>query len=78
MDAAEHVTALVSRMFRLAPESLNPDIPLHRMHIDSLALEELRLVLEDELRVDLEDVHLTSRDTLSQLLAVVCEKAATV
>lgn len=78
MDAAEHVTALVSRMFRLPPESLDPDVPLHRMHIDSLALEELRLVLEDELQVDLEDVHLTSRDTLSQLLAVVSEKAATV
>lgn len=78
MDAAEHVTALVTRMFRLAPESLDPDIPLHRMHIDSLALEELRLVLEDELHVDLEDVHLTSRDTLNHLLTAVCEKTAAV
>jgi acyl carrier protein len=76
MDTADHVTALLTRMFRLPPDSVLPGVPLHRLNIDSLALEELRLVLEDELHLDLEDAPLTSRSTVGQLLATVCEKAA--
>ncbi|WP_440581884.1 hypothetical protein [Streptomyces flavofungini] len=59
-------------MSRLPADALGPEVPLHRVHIDSLALEELRLVLEDALRVDLDEVHLTSRDTVGHLVAVVC------
>jgi acyl carrier protein len=76
MDVADRVTAVLVSMYRLAPEMVLPDVPLYRLHIDSLALEELRLVLEDELHIDLEDVHLTSRSTVRQLLDVVCVKAA--
>ncbi|ATL27814.1 acyl carrier protein [Streptomyces formicae] len=76
MDVAERVIAVLVRMYRLAPEAVQPDQPLHRLHIDSLALEELRLVLEDELHVDLDDVQLTSRSTVRQLMDAVCAKAA--
>ncbi|WP_433543780.1 acyl carrier protein (plasmid) [Streptomyces sp. CA-294286] len=76
MDTAEHVTVLLTGMFRLPPDSVLPDVPLYRLKIDSLALEEFRLVLEDELSLDLEDAPLTSRSTVGQLLATVCEKAA--
>ncbi|MEU2564268.1 acyl carrier protein [Streptomyces longispororuber] len=78
MDAADRVTAVLVRMYRLAPETVLPDVPLHRLHIDSLALEELRLVLEDELHIDLEDVRLTSRSTVRELLDAVCAKTAAV
>ncbi|WP_394425833.1 phosphopantetheine-binding protein [Streptomyces sp. SGAir0957] len=73
---ADHVIDLLVRMFRLTPGDVRPDVPLYRLHIDSLELEELRLILEDELSCDLEDVHLTSRSTVQQLLDVVREKAA--
>lgn len=75
IDTADHVTAVLTRMFRLSPESVSAEVPLHRLHIDSLALEELRLVLEDELHIDLEDVNLTSRSTVGQLVDAVCAKA---
>jgi acyl carrier protein len=76
MDVAGRITALLGRMYRLAPAAVVLDAPLYQLHIDSLALEELRLVLEDELHIDLEDVHLTSRNTVQQLLDIVCAKAA--
>ncbi|HBF81673.1 MAG TPA: acyl carrier protein, partial [Streptomyces sp.] len=49
--------------------------PLRQLRLDSLALEELRLLIEDRLDVDLEDVVLSSRDTLGQLVAAVHSKA---
>ncbi|MGW6026961.1 acyl carrier protein [Streptomyces sp. NPDC055099] len=62
-------------MYRLSPTSVVPEVPLHQLRIDSLALEELRLVLEDELDIDLEDVNLTSRSTVGQLVDVVVLKS---
>ncbi|MBK3606812.1 acyl carrier protein, partial [Streptomyces sp. MBT54] len=41
------------------------------LRLDSLALEELRLHIEDRLDVDLEDVALTSRDTVGRLVEAV-------
>ncbi|MFJ2774318.1 acyl carrier protein [Streptomyces sp. NPDC087300] len=67
---------MLIRMYRLSPASVLPDVPLHQLRIDSLSLEELRLVLEDELHIDLEDVNLTSRSTVGQLVDVVCQKSA--
>jgi acyl carrier protein len=73
LDTADRVTDLLISMYRLSPASVLPDVPLHRLGIDSLALEELRLVLEDELHIDLEDVNLTSRSTVGQLVDVVVQ-----
>jgi acyl carrier protein len=44
--------------------------------MDSLALEELRVLLEERLRIDLEDIQLTTRETVGQLTTVVDEKTA--
>ncbi|MEB3960871.1 phosphopantetheine-binding protein [Streptomyces kunmingensis] len=70
------MTGLLTDMFRIPAQTVQPDVPLYQLRIDSLALEEVRLALEDELNVDLEDVPLTSRDTVGRLVAAVSEKAA--
>ncbi|MEU6500443.1 acyl carrier protein [Streptomyces californicus] len=68
-------TLLVTR-FGTDPDAIRPDIPLHRLRLDSLALEELRLHIEDRLDVDLEDIALTSRDTVGRLVEVVHGKVS--
>ncbi|AGK81003.1 acyl carrier protein [Streptomyces microflavus] len=75
MSTSEEISALLVAKFGTDPEALRPDVPLHRLRLDSLALEELRLLIEDRLDVDLEDVALTSRDTLGRLIEVVHVKA---
>ncbi|MET9925231.1 MULTISPECIES: acyl carrier protein [Streptomyces] len=75
MTTSEEISALLVAKFGTDPEALRPDVPLHRLRLDSLALEELRLLIEDRLDVDLEDVALTSRDTLGRLIEVVHVKA---
>jgi len=75
MSTSEEISALLVAKFGTDPEALRPDVPLHRLRLDSLALEELRLLIEDRLDIDLEDVALTSRDTLGRLIEVVHVKA---
>ncbi|MEW1613535.1 MULTISPECIES: acyl carrier protein [unclassified Streptomyces] len=75
MRTSEEISALLVAKFGTDPEAIRPDVPLHRLRLDSLALEELRLLIEDRLDVDLEDVALTSRDTLGRLIEVVHVKA---
>ncbi|MFD7746864.1 acyl carrier protein [Streptomyces sp. NPDC059698] len=68
-------TLLVTR-FGTAPDAVRPEAPLRRLRLDSLALEELRLLIEDRLDVDLEDAVLTSRDTVGRLVEVVHGKVS--
>ncbi|MEI7032628.1 acyl carrier protein [Streptomyces pratensis] len=75
MSTSEEIRALLVTKFGTDPAALRPDVPLHRLRLDSLALEELRLLIEDRLDVDLEDVALTSRDTLGRLVEAVHVKA---
>ncbi|MBL1090380.1 MULTISPECIES: acyl carrier protein [Streptomyces] len=76
MDIAEQVRTLLTTKFGVDPLSVNPEVPLRKLGVDSLALEELRLLIEDGLQVDLEDVELTPRDSYGQLLAAVHVAAA--
>ncbi|MCX2969830.1 acyl carrier protein [Streptomyces sp. TRM70308] len=76
MEIAEHVSALLTQKFGVAAAAVRPEVPLRQLRMDSLALEELRLLIEDRLRVDLEDVELTSRDTVGQLVAAVRDRVA--
>ncbi|MEQ4606894.1 acyl carrier protein [Streptomyces bacillaris] len=76
MTTSEEISALLVAKFGTDPEALGADVPLHRLRLDSLALEELRLLIEDRLDVDLEDVVLTSRDTLGRLIEAVQVKVA--
>ncbi|WP_307671587.1 acyl carrier protein [Streptomyces sp. V2I9] len=73
--SAEIRTLLVTK-FGTDPDAIRPDVPLHRLRLDSLALEELRLHIEDRLDVDLEDTALTSRDTVGRLVEVVHAKVS--
>ncbi|GGY98122.1 acyl carrier protein [Streptomyces nitrosporeus] len=75
MGTSEEINALLVARFGTDPEAIRPEVPLRQLRLDSLALEELRLLIEDRLDVDLEDVVLTSRDTVGRLVEAVCGKA---
>jgi acyl carrier protein len=75
MSTSEEISALLVTRFGTDPEAIRPDVPLRQLRLDSLALEELRLHIEDRMDIDLEDVILSSRDTYGHLLAAVCSKA---
>ncbi|WP_447034017.1 acyl carrier protein [Streptomyces hypolithicus] len=62
--------------FGVDPAAVRPEIPLYELRMDSLALEEFRILIEDQLDIDLEDASLTSRDTVGQLVALVHSKTA--
>ncbi|MGC5341436.1 acyl carrier protein [Streptomyces sp. DT24] len=76
MNTAEEINALLVSKFGADPLAIRAEVPLRQLHMDSLALEELRLLIEDRMKVDLEDVSLTSRDTVGQLVAAVHSKTA--
>ncbi|MFE3516492.1 acyl carrier protein [Streptomyces sp. NPDC059166] len=75
MSTSEEISALLVTRFGTDPEAIRPEVPLRQLRLDSLALEELRLLIEDRLDVDLEDVVLSSRDTVGHLVTAVCSKA---
>ncbi|MEV7191294.1 acyl carrier protein [Streptomyces sp. NPDC093510] len=77
MEATERVTILLKKNFGVRLDTVSPDAPLYQLSIDSLALEELILQIEDECAVDLADLTLTSRDTVAALLSAVRQKAVT-
>ncbi|GGX96383.1 acyl carrier protein [Streptomyces minutiscleroticus] len=76
MSTAEVVSSLLAQRFGVAASELADETPLYRLRLDSLALEELRVMLEDTLDVDLDDIVLTSRDTVGRLMAAVEHEAA--
>ncbi|MEU0303648.1 acyl carrier protein [Streptomyces sp. NPDC006175] len=75
MSTSEEISALLVTRFGTDPDAIRPEVPLRQLRMDSLALEELRLLIEDRMNIDLEDVVLSSRDTLGSLVAAVCTKA---
>ncbi|HWU11553.1 MAG TPA: acyl carrier protein [Streptomyces sp.] len=76
VDAARHVQDVLMQHFGINPQSVPADTPLHQLRMDSLALEELRVIIEERMAIDLDDVHLTSRHTVAQLIDLVGIKAA--
>ncbi|GAA2926173.1 MULTISPECIES: acyl carrier protein [Streptomycetaceae] len=75
MSTSEEISALLVTRFGTDPQAIGPEVPLRQLRLDSLALEELRLLIEDRMDIDLEDVVLSSRDTVGHLVAAVCSKA---
>ncbi|MER5895216.1 acyl carrier protein [Streptomyces sp. NPDC001876] len=75
MSTSEEISALLVTTFGTDPLAIRPEVPLRQLRLDSLALEELRLLIEDRMDIDLEDVVLSSRDTVGQLVAAVRSKA---
>ncbi|MEU5894663.1 MULTISPECIES: phosphopantetheine-binding protein [Streptomyces] len=76
MEATERVTVLMKKNFGVRLDDVSSDVPLYQLAIDSLALEELLLLIEDECAIDLADQTLSSRDTVATLMSVVRQKAA--
>ncbi|MFF0288038.1 acyl carrier protein [Streptomyces sp. NPDC005262] len=76
MSTAEEIRALLVSNFGTDPLAIGPEVPLHQLRLDSLALEELRLLIEDRMGVDLDDVQLTSRDTWGRLVETIHGKVA--
>ncbi|MFD5102350.1 acyl carrier protein [Streptomyces albidochromogenes] len=73
-SATDAVSTLMVRKFGVDPAAVRPESPLHALRMDSLALEELRILIEEQLHIDLEDAALTSRNTVGELVALVQEK----
>ncbi|UOZ10676.1 phosphopantetheine-binding protein [Amycolatopsis sp. WQ 127309] len=76
MTATEEIATLLTENFGIESVDVRPDVALRELGMDSLALEELRVLLEEHLRIDLEDIRLTSRETVGQLATAVDEKLA--
>ncbi|MGW1230733.1 acyl carrier protein [Streptomyces sp. NPDC001478] len=76
MNTADEIRTLLVTNFGTDPVAIGPEVPLRQLRLDSLALEELRLLIEDRLGVDLDDVQLTSRDTVGRLVEAVRGRAA--
>jgi acyl carrier protein len=76
VTATEEITTFLTRDFGVQSADVRPDAALRELGMDSLALEELRVLLEEHLSIDLEDVQLTSRETVGQLATAVDEKLA--
>ncbi|MDF6045720.1 acyl carrier protein [Streptomyces sp. JH14] len=76
MGTAEEISTLLVSNFGTDPRTIGPEVSLHQLRLDSLALEELRLLIEDRIGVDLDDVQLSSRDTWGRLVETVDGKAA--
>ncbi|MDQ7810313.1 acyl carrier protein [Amycolatopsis sp. A133] len=76
VTVTEEITTLLIRSFGVEPGDVRPEASLRELGMDSLALEEMRVLLEERLNIDLEDVQLTSRETVGQLATVVGGKTA--
>ncbi|GHB28993.1 hypothetical protein GCM10010346_60560 [Streptomyces chryseus] len=73
-SATDAVSTLMVQKFGVDPAAVRPESPLYALRLDSLALEELRILIEEHLNIDLEDAALTSRNTVGELVALVHTK----
>ncbi|MET9515210.1 acyl carrier protein [Streptomyces sp. NPDC002994] len=70
-SATDAVSTLMVEKFGVDPAAVRPEIPLYELRMDSLALEEFRILIEDQLEIDLEDAALTTRNTVGELVELV-------
>ncbi|MGG2464422.1 acyl carrier protein [Streptomyces sp. RGM 3693] len=77
MDVTEQVSELIAKNFGASIQEVRPEVTLRKVGVDSMALEELRVLLENHLKIDLNDVELTPNHTIESLLAAVQSSVAT-
>ena len=70
-SATDAVSTMMVQKFGVDPAAVRPEIPLYELRMDSLALEEVRILIEELLEIDLEDAALTSRNTVGELIELV-------
>ncbi|BCK66608.1 hypothetical protein Srufu_005610 [Streptomyces libani subsp. rufus] len=66
--SCQHLAGPTIRGF---PADITDETPLRSLRLDSLALEELRVLIEERLDIDLDEVSLTPRNTVGQLVTAV-------
>ncbi|MFI7099849.1 phosphopantetheine-binding protein [Streptomyces sp. NPDC050161] len=76
MDITQQVSTLLTTKMGVPRQAVSPEAALRDLGVDSLALEELRLLIEENLDVDLENAVLTPRNNVGELLAAVHSAAA--
>ncbi|MCB5910175.1 phosphopantetheine-binding protein [Streptomyces pinistramenti] len=76
MDITQQVSTLLTTKMGVPQQAVSPESPLRDLGVDSLALEELRLLIEEDLDVDLESAVLTPQNSVGELLAAVHSAAA--
>lgn len=71
MNAAQHVYEVLRQDFGVDAEAVPVDTALQQLRMDSLALEEFRVIIEERLDIDLDEARISSRDTVAHLVHVV-------
>ncbi|KPI29308.1 acyl carrier protein familyprotein [Actinobacteria bacterium OK074] len=69
----EHVVTVLSDKFEVPAELINPDVTLEELELDSLAVVELYVTLQEELAVPLDDSAATGELTVGQVARSVAE-----
>ncbi|MFK4065187.1 acyl carrier protein [Streptomyces sp. NPDC029674] len=75
MNATQHVYEVLRQSFGVDAQAVPDDTALQQLRMDSLALEEFRVLIEERLDIDLDDARITSRDTVAHLVHVVAARA---
>ncbi|MFE5140432.1 acyl carrier protein [Streptomyces fagopyri] len=70
------VTAVLTEKFEVSPERIRPEATLESLDLDSLALAELGLVLQEQLGVRVEEDATAKRSTVGELVAALNAKRA--
>ncbi|MGW4912533.1 acyl carrier protein [Streptomyces sp. NPDC004270] len=77
-DTYDHVRAVLTSTFRIPEDELSPDLTLEQLDLDSLALAEFVLVLEERLDVKPDSERASRTTTLAEVTAHLDElRAAT-
>jgi acyl carrier protein len=76
MSVTQQVHEVLRQSFGVDVRAVPADTVLHQLRLDSLALEEFRMIIEERLAIDLKEVEITSRHTVAYLVDVVNARAA--
>jgi acyl carrier protein len=74
----DHVVAMITTRFGVAPEDVRPDATLADLDMDSLALVEFALTVQSELGVQLGDDEVAPNDKLIDVVTLLESKGARV
>ncbi|NEB76219.1 hypothetical protein G3I40_13450 [Streptomyces sp. SID14478] len=70
------LTTVLTEKFEVDPAAVHPDATLESLDLDSLALAELALALQEELGVKVEESEATKHTTVAGLTAALSAKCA--
>ncbi|MCX5085801.1 phosphopantetheine-binding protein [Streptomyces sp. NPDC001939] len=71
------VAAVLTEKFEVGADSIRPDATLASLDLDSLALAELALALQDRLGVRVDESEATKRTTVAELTATLATRQIT-